>query len=104
MGGLLEPPLARPLSLREVTRDELLGLLALAADVRDEPARYAQTRAGRTLATIFEKPSLRTQVSFQVAAYQLGAKVIDLVPRKSVCTSGNRSKTWRERSTAWWTG
>jgi ornithine carbamoyltransferase len=68
--------------LRELTRAELLGLLALAADVREERARYAQALAGRTLATIFEKPSLRTRVSFHVAAYQLGAQAIDLGPQE----------------------
>jgi ornithine carbamoyltransferase len=66
------------LSIRDLTRDELLALLALAADVREHPAPYAQALAGRTLATIFEKPSLRTRVSFHVAAYQLGAHAIDL--------------------------
>ena len=65
-------------SIRDLTRDELLALLALAADVREHPARYAQALAGKTLATIFEKPSLRTRVSFHVAAYQLGAHAIDL--------------------------
>lgn len=67
-------------SIRDLTRDELLGLLALAADVREHPARYAQALEGKTLATIFEKPSLRTRVSFHVAAYQLGAHAIDLGP------------------------
>jgi ornithine carbamoyltransferase len=70
------------LSIRDLTRDELSGLLALAAHVRQEPARYAQALAGRTLATIFEKPSLRTRVSFHVAAYQLGAHAIDLGPQE----------------------
>lgn len=70
------------LSIRDLTRDELLALLALAADVRKQPARYTQALAGKTLATIFEKPSLRTRVSFHVAAYQLGAQAIDLGPQE----------------------
>jgi ornithine carbamoyltransferase len=70
------------LSIRDVTRDELLALLALAGDVREQPARYAQALAGKTLATIFEKPSLRTRVSFHVAAYQLGAHAVDLGPEE----------------------
>jgi ornithine carbamoyltransferase len=70
------------LSLRDLTREELLGLLTLAAHVRDEPARYAQALVGKTLATIFEKPSLRTRVSFHVAAYQLGAHALDLGPQE----------------------
>jgi ornithine carbamoyltransferase len=89
------------LSIRDLTRDELIALLALAADVRGQPARYAQALAGKTLATIFEKPSLRTRVSFHVAAYQLGAHAIDLGPTRSACTDANRSRTWHGRSTSW---
>lgn len=70
------------LSIRDLTRDELLALVMLAGEVREHPARYAQVLAGKTLATIFEKPSLRTRVSFHVAAYQLGAQAIDLSPQE----------------------
>jgi ornithine carbamoyltransferase len=70
------------LSIRDLTRGELTALLALAAEVRQEPARHGQALAGRTLATIFEKPSLRTRVSFHVAAFQLGAHAIDLGPQE----------------------
>jgi ornithine carbamoyltransferase len=55
------------LSIRDLSRNDLIGLLALAAEVRREPARYAGALSGKTLATIFEKPSLRTRVSFHVA-------------------------------------
>ena len=68
------------LSIQQLTRETLAGLLELAADVRREPGRYGRALAGTTLATIFDKPSLRTRVSFHVAAYQLGAHVIDLDP------------------------
>jgi ornithine carbamoyltransferase len=70
------------LSIRDLSRDELLALLALAADVRKQPARYAQALAGKTLAAVFEKPSLRTRVSFHAAAHQLGAQAIDLGPEE----------------------
>jgi ornithine carbamoyltransferase len=70
------------LSIRDLTREELLGLLALAAEIREAPGRHTQALAGKTLATIFEKPSLRTRVSFHVAAYQLGAQAIDLGPQE----------------------
>jgi ornithine carbamoyltransferase len=70
------------LSIRDLSHDELLGLIALAADIKHDPAHYAGAIAGRTLATIFEKPSLRTRVSFHLAAYQLGGHVIDLAPQE----------------------
>jgi ornithine carbamoyltransferase len=70
------------LSLRDLRRDELLALIALAGDLERDPDRYAGALSGRTLATIFEKPSLRTRVSFHVAAYQLGGQAIDLAPQE----------------------
>jgi carbamate kinase len=71
------------LSIRQLTRESLCGLLALAADVRREPARYRHALAGKTVATIFDQPSLRTHVSFHVAARQLGADVVDVHPREA---------------------
>ena len=41
-------------------------LLHLAADVKAHPDRYRGALAGRFLALIFEKPSLRTRVTFEV--------------------------------------
>jgi ornithine carbamoyltransferase len=71
------------LSIRQLTRESLSGLLALAADVRREPDRYRHALAGKTIATIFDQPSLRTHVSFHVAARQLGADIVDVHPREA---------------------
>ncbi|MEM9489402.1 MAG: ornithine carbamoyltransferase [Myxococcota bacterium] len=60
------------LSLADCSREQLAGLLALAAEVKAEPARYREALAGKTLAMIFQKPSTRTRVSFEVGMYQLG--------------------------------
>jgi ornithine carbamoyltransferase len=70
------------LSICDLSREELLGLLTLARDVRREPSQYARALEGRTLATIFEKPSLRTRVSFHVATHQLGGHALDLAPQE----------------------
>ena len=69
-------------SIRDLTRQELLGLIGLAADVKQQPGRYAAALAGRTLAMVFEKPSLRTRLSFDVASHQLGAHAIYLAPQE----------------------
>jgi ornithine carbamoyltransferase len=70
------------LSIRDLHRDELHALLDVAADLKASPGAYAHVLAGQTLAMVFEKPSLRTRVSFDVAAYQLGGHAIYLSPQE----------------------
>src|ERR1700689_1983243 len=53
-------------------------LLALTADVKSHPERYATTLRGKTLAMIFEKPSLRTRVTFEVGITSMGGSVVFL--------------------------
>jgi ornithine carbamoyltransferase len=53
-------------------------LLHLTGDVKGRPERYRGTLAGRYLAMIFEKPSLRTRVTFEVAISSLGGSPIFL--------------------------
>jgi ornithine carbamoyltransferase len=51
---------------------ELDEVLNLAAAVKKDPLRYSRKLEGKALAMIFEKPSLRTRVSFDVGIHQLG--------------------------------
>ena len=55
---------------------ELISLLELTRDVKASPARYADALRGRILSLLFEKPSLRTRLTFEVAAKQLGGESI----------------------------
>lgn len=70
------------LSVRSLTRGELLALLELSEAVKQNPSRYAGRLSGKTVALIFEKPSLRTRVSFDVAAHQLGGHAIYLAQQE----------------------
>lgn len=56
----------------DVTDEELCALLDLAADMKRSPAVYSQSLAGRSIALLFEKPSLRTRLTFELAIRQLG--------------------------------
>jgi ornithine carbamoyltransferase len=65
------------LKVSDLAAAELLGILRLAAFLKSRPLpeqRYL-LRA-RTVALLFEKPSLRTRVSFEVAATKLGAQTL----------------------------
>ncbi len=66
------------LSVDDLSPKELGELLDLAADVKARPEEYNGRLGGRTIALIFEKPSTRTRVSFEVAVAQLGAHPVVL--------------------------
>jgi ornithine carbamoyltransferase len=66
------------LSVDDLTPEELLGLLDLSAKVKAHPGDRAQALAGRSVAMIFEKPSTRTRVSFEVAIASTGAHPVPL--------------------------
>jgi len=53
-------------------------LFRLATDVKAHPDRYKTALAGRSLAMIFEKPSLRTRVTFEVGISTMGGTAIYL--------------------------
>jgi len=53
-------------------------LFHLAADIKARPDRYRGALAGRFLALIFEKPSLRTRVTFEVGISSLGGTSVFL--------------------------
>jgi len=68
------------LTIRDFTTEELRHLLDLARDIKASPAKYSGALKGKTLAMIFEKPSLRTRVSFDVGIQQLGGFSVYLSP------------------------
>ena len=56
----------------DLTDDELLYLLDLAADVKASPGDYAHSLDGKNIGMLFEKPSLRTKLTFELAMKQMG--------------------------------
>jgi ornithine carbamoyltransferase len=53
-------------------------LLRLTADIKAHPARYSEILRGKFIALIFEKPSLRTRVTFEVGIQSMGGSVVFL--------------------------
>jgi ornithine carbamoyltransferase len=66
------------LSVDDISRDELVHLLTLADEVKRDPERFAGALNGRAVALIFEKPSTRTRVSFEVAISSMGGHAVVL--------------------------
>ncbi len=68
------------LSCADLTRDTAHQLFAVAADLKQrwKAGRRGTPLAGRTFALIFEKPSLRTRVTFEVGLIQLGGRAVYL--------------------------
>ena len=60
----------------DLTDDELLHLLDLAAEVKQSPRDYARALDGKSIALLFEKPSLRTRLTFELAIKQLGGDAL----------------------------
>lgn len=63
-------------TLTDLTPTEISNLLELAAELKTKP--YGQQLQGKTLALLFDKPSTRTRISFEVGMLQLGGNVINL--------------------------
>jgi ornithine carbamoyltransferase len=78
MAGLLNPAQILKSSASDIltdldlTDDELLYLLDLADEMKRAPRNFSQALAGKSIALLFEKPSLRTRMTFEVAIKQLG--------------------------------
>ena len=60
------------------TRAEIEEIFDLARRVKAEPAAYADALRGKSLGMIFQKPSTRTRVSFEVGMFQLGGHALYL--------------------------
>jgi ornithine carbamoyltransferase len=65
-------------SERDWAREDVEEVFALARRLKADPAAYRTTLAGKTLAMIFQKPSTRTRVSFEVGMAQLGGSALYL--------------------------
>ena len=67
-------------SLRDFSPGEIRHFLDIACRLKANPQAYSEALHGKTLAMIFEKPSLRTRVTFDVGMEELGGHAVYLSP------------------------
>jgi len=89
------------LSIHDITPYEFHELLDLTQDIKEDPETYHKKLKGRVLAMIFEKPSLRTRMTFEVGMLELGGEAIYLSPneiqlgkRETVEDVGHNLERW----------
>lgn len=73
------------LDIESITPDQFWGLLRLAKELKDERTRLGQNAPilqGKSLALLFQKPSLRTRVSFEMGMHQLGGYAFYIAPQE----------------------
>ena len=70
--------LSHLLTIKDLSQPQLLGLIALGREIKAHPEDFNQALAGKSIVTLYEKPSLRTRVSFDIGISKLGGHSVYL--------------------------
>jgi len=68
------------LSVKDLTLEEINSIFKLSVLLKKNKKKFNKVLSGKTLVLIFQKPSNRTRVSFEVGMYQLGGNSLYLSP------------------------
>ncbi len=71
------------LSMKEIHASELEELFRLADRMKKSPEQFLGKLRGKALAMLFQKPSMRTRVSFEVGMQQLGGSAVYMDPQEN---------------------
>ncbi|MFC1952888.1 ornithine carbamoyltransferase [Chloroflexota bacterium] len=66
------------LSVSDLSKDTIYSIISIA--IKNKDSDWLSILKGKVLAILFEKPSLRTRISFEIAMRQLGGETIYLSP------------------------
>ncbi len=66
------------LSVQDLGPQEIFELINLAEDIKINPDKYQDALKGKSIGLIFQKPSNRTRVSFEIGMFQMGGHSIYL--------------------------
>ena len=70
------------IEIKDLTGREVFDILALTGKVKKDRAGYSGALKGKSMGLIFQKPSNRTRVSFEVGMSQLGGYSLYLGPNE----------------------
>ncbi|MFT5674983.1 MAG: ornithine carbamoyltransferase [Paraglaciecola sp.] len=91
------------LSFKDWSADDLNALLTLAKEIKQNPTDYRKALDGLSIVALFEKPSLRTRVSFDIGINKLGGHMVyldtqsnNLVGREDVKDMGANLACWAD--------
>jgi len=68
-------------SISDLSHDEIEELINLGIHIKGNADRYSRAMERKTLAMVFEKPSLRTRVTFEAGMTQMGGHAVYLAPQ-----------------------
>jgi ornithine carbamoyltransferase len=88
------------ISLNELSTDEVLSLIELAVDLKNNRTQYHSCLAGKNLLLLFQKTSTRTRVAFELGMKQLGGDAVVMDWRSSNFTISPISHEARYLQTA----
>jgi ornithine carbamoyltransferase len=88
------------ISLAEWSREQIEHAIELALRIKRNPEEYAHMLVGRVLLMIFQKPSLRTRLSFEVAMLQMGGHALHYDLGMSPWAAGKESAADTSRTSS----
>jgi len=79
------------ISILDLNKKEILELIKKAKEIKKNPEKYKNKLHEKVLLTFFAAPSLRTELSFDVAMFKMGGEVIDYHSENSPWAHGKES-------------
>lgn len=85
----------------QLSKKQLLSLIELAKKVKATPQDYTNALKGKSVAMIFEKPSLRTHVSFDIGINKLGGHALYLGQQNGKLGERERVSDYAKNLSCW---